>query len=376
MNEIPHSESVRLTLLRELAKSAADIGVQVPRFSTISNRQLPSAVRPFDILDWVESSLSHIRAQTEQVSGEGLITRACPIDEGVRPDLSFAGVYQTYHPYRYIPRERQIRDGLHCVLEGRFSAYADYYYSRHNIRGSRVVDLMFMEIVDGACMCGTAYVHSGRCLLHYYDTPLSHYQRDPIIVAALPHTRLSAFHNRLVRSFVGAERLLGAPLDIEFIVDRNLQIHVVQARPISARHLGNWSRIEEPVWERATETRQSSTVINTVGRCEGRVVDLRNAALHLSYFEDTTCDVYLVRHTPSPSGVDALALLRFANAHNLSGLSLLVHHDRVIRSDHLMYIMAEDPGVAFVASIVDLDTDRGGDVVRIESDGFDIRLTP
>jgi hypothetical protein len=232
---------------------------------------------------------------------------------------------------------------------------------------------MFSQAVDDAVMFGTAYVDGNHCLAHYYDTPLSVYLSDPVRLAARRGTKPPGFDAKIIETAFGIHDVLKTPVDIEFIVCINEQIAVSQVRPISAPHLENWSMLQEDVWDRMIDSGPPTTMVNSIGMRQAKIIDLRQRQATLEDFEKLEENIYLISYGEK-HGTSIPAFLAFINAHSLYELSVIVDHGFSIRDSHCQYILIEDPGVDFVANCTTSALPFSDGPCSLESDGFNLHF--
>lgn len=357
-------------MLRRVSAEAGPLNIRVPEFHILRCSDIPPQSSAEGVEEWAESARADLLSRTRGLPSDRIFVRAQPLDERSRPELSFAGVYQSYSPLRRTARERNLVGGVVKVLRGRYGDYSDYYYSRHEIRSDRPVDIMFSSMVEDTTLFGTAYVYHDKCLLEYFDTPLSIFLHDPARICARRDSALGGFEAKLVGSMFGVADVVGVPADIEFIADRKEEIFVSQVRPISRAHLRNWGRVADATWRRALGSAPPSNVVNSVGAVEGKVIDLREREPDSRDFDEVSGRIYVVSHHDAPRGTTSFAFLQFIARHGLGGLALMVDHGRARRNDHLQYIMFEDPGISFLVNAADVPRDVDGRRLSLTSDGF------
>jgi hypothetical protein len=357
-------------MLRRVLAEADSLRLRVPDFHILQHSDIPPQLSVKEVQEWAALMRTDLLLRTSALPSDRIFVRAQPLDEGAYTKLSFAGVYQSYSPLRRKAREQNLIDGVVKVLLGRYSDYSNYYYSRHEILSSRPVDLMFSSMVEDTALFGTAYVYHDKCLLEYFDTPLSIFLQDPARICAHRNSALSGFEAKLVGTMFGVAAVLDVPVDIEFLANRKEEIFVSQVRPIAQSHLRNWERVASATWRQALDTTPPSNVINSVGTIEGKVVDLREREPNLRDFDEVRGRIYVVSHLDALRGTTSLALLQFIARHSLDGLALLVDHGKARRNDHLQYIMFEDPGISFLVNAVNAPREIDGRRLSLTSDGF------
>lgn len=367
--------SLRRHLLAQTSPLLPDLGLKAPVHFHIDWRQAESAGNgDTDIF-------RNICAEAGALGLEGrLFAQACPHDEGLRPDLSFAGCYRTYHPRRELSTVQNIAAGIGHVLAGRRNRHADIYYRRHSIRSERRIDVKFAGVVDRLLLIGTAYIYGNRGLIQYFDSYLSLYINDPVRRCASDRCgsdSSSQFDRRLSTALMALGQTLDSPLDIEFVVTAEGEIFVTQVRLISAAHLAAWDNVEDATWKRVEARGPSTVALNSVGRFSGQPVDLRRRA---PTDEDARISepVFVVNHgvaSDAASGTSALAFLDWASTVESSSFGLVIDHGSNRRNDHLDYILMEDPQARFVVGLTALPSQLDAERIRIDSDGFDAKLS-
>jgi len=364
--------SLRRRLLSDLAPELQKLGLSAPArlhfdWSCISAASTGNREELNEIIT---------EAKRNTLLGNRLFAQACPHDEGLRPDLSFAGAFRTYHPRRRLSQAENIADGLSYVISGRHNRYADIYYRRHHIFGERAVDIKFANYIDRIIAIGTAYVYGDRCLLQYFDSYLSLYVNDAVRIYADRATltrEARSWENRLPRAFLGVGEMLNIPVDIEFVITAEDVVHVTQVRPISPPHLRLWETVEDEVWARVRRSGPPSITLNSIGRFEGPLVDLRH---RMPTDKDALSpgSIYVIWHQEAgPTGTGALSFLEWAGTQNPFGFGLIVDHGESRRNDHLDYILTEDPEAVFVASATALPAAFDTPGLTLESDGFELQ---
>jgi len=367
--------SVRLELLLEAQRLSKELGFSVPRLVIIPPGRFPENIHYPELTHLAESFRSELMHLTRDFIEERVFVRSAPFDEALRPDLSFAGVYKSYAPKRYTPKDIHLVNGLMEVLAGRFNPYADYYYERHQIRAKREIGVQFMELVPRYLLRGTAYVFDGRLLTEFYDSQLSVQLEDPVRLAVTQASKSRCGYEEMANVFFTLSSALERGLDVEYLVDVAGQVHVVQVRPLSAVHLRNWKLLWSQVFETYTLSTPPAVVLNSIGNKEGVMVDLRGRKLCPEDFSGGIAEkIFLIHHHSSTSGTSSFEFLKYLNDHQIQGVSLIVIHGTWRVLDHLQYALVEDPGISFVIQTTLPETIQDfcdGQQVRLTSDGFE-----
>lgn len=367
--------SMRRQFLNAAAPHLAQFGLRTPARFEIDWKTIAP------VANGDESATARV---LEVVAGAGLseprlFVQACPHDEGMRRDLSFAGVFKTYHPRRGLTQAANVAKGICYVLAGRRSAYADTYYARHRLDGPRAIDVKLSSFVDGILTIGTAYVHGSRCLLQYFDSYLSLYINDPVRLLAMdgdPASQATTdLAQKLVHGLFSLSNELATSLDVEFVATASGDVVVTQVRPIPPSHCRAWDTVLEGTWARLKRDGVPSIVPGSAGHWQGEAVDLRGR-------EPTSRDarlskpIFVVRHQAAGErGMSTLPFLAWAQKEGVTSFGLLVDHGTARRNDHLDYILLEDPQAAFVVSVTNLPARLDAEPLRIDSDGFSPTLT-
>lgn len=300
------------------------------------------------------------------LGGTPIIVRPSPMDESLRPELSFAGAYKGYMPLQPKSREDHLITGTAAMLAGRFTPYGNTYYRRHEIPGDRSVGAIYMEPFmelgkDVPLFYGTAYIAGDHIRNEYNVAPIpGKPQRSARLMVERDgqrwheHSDQSAedahnFTERMDYALKGLQEHFGMPLDVEYLVDPKGDLYVVQIRPISARHLANWNNLQ-PTDEAAISHR--SAVINSVGTIAGTVVDLRAGVTQVD-IDKLPGNITVINHEAHEGGIDSQTLFRLAAQHDLKDLQVVVDHGDSRLRDHLQYALGEDPGVTFLAQTTD-----------------------
>jgi hypothetical protein len=368
-----HSEEgcIRLSMLRRLLDAKRDLEICTPDFCIVPPGEVARLSDP-DLLDsqWNRDLL----AAAACLPSDRIFARSQPLDESLLPGFSFAGVYQSYAPRRATPRLENLLRGFRKVLAGRYNRQADYYYSRHSLVSDRPVAMMFSNMVDDVVCFGTAYVLVDKCLLGYFDTPASIFLSDPVRVAARRGQIRRGRSGVIVDLMFRISDVFDTAIDVEFLIDRRDCIFISQVRPMSRRHVCNWSRVDESAWDEVCASTPPSNTVNTRGAVEGTVLDLRKTVLNASHAACGDGRIYLVSHRDSGRGTSSLDLLEFVDRHTLHDLAVLVDHGESRQDDHLQYLMHEDPGIAFLAHTTDVPDSIDGAGCLVNSDGFHVKF--
>lgn len=362
--------SIRLEMLKQLSMAAKLIDFRIPKYCIIPHREIVPLCQAQESEGRTASLEQYLLDSTRSLASDEIFARAQPLDESLFPNLSFAGVYQSYVPRKKTPRAENLVRGFDKVLSGRYSAYSEYYYSRHNIKSNRPVDVMFSTMVDDVMCFGTAYVIEDRCLIEYFDTPISIFLCDPVRIAAEREQGYIGVSGKLIRTVFAVNEIMNVALDIEFLVDRREQVFVSQVRPISPPHIDNWKSVTEQTWDEIRADGPPSNVINTLGTIEGMAVDLRRRKPSIWDFAQAGKKIYIISHRDVAPGTSSLEILQFLNQNNLSNIALVVDHGDARMDDHLQYIMYEDPGIVFLVHSTGVPKEIDGEWWRITSDGF------
>lgn len=363
---------VRLRMLSQLAAVKDELQIGIPDFCVISHSEIVrmAAGQPNAESQVVEN----LTAATAGLQSDRLFARAQPLDESTFPGHSFAGIYKSYVPRRATPRIKNLTDGLATVLAGRYNRHANYYYSRHGMESARPVDVMFSSIVENTVGFGTAYVNGDKCLLTYFDSPVSIFLEDPVRLAARRGSAIGP-GTPLCNLMFRISELWDLPIDIEFLIDGRCQVFISQVRPMPGIHSRNWRMVREECWDEICQGVTPSNVVNTVGTMKGIVVDLRKRMISATDLNESyrRNRIYVISHYDSTPATSSLDMLEFINRYKLTGVALIVDHGKSRRDDHLQYLMHEDPGIDFLVHTAEKIELRDGSESIVVSDGFYIR---
>jgi hypothetical protein len=364
--------SVRASLLDAAIPSLAALDAVTPDRCIVSTPDCELDLPGPEVRALAEAIADDLLLAADALPDERLFARAAPHDESVARHLSFAGVYRSYRPLRDRPRSEYLIDGLVAVMLGRRNRVAEYYYERHGLRTGRAVDVMYTAFVPTMAMHGTGYSCQGRVLVTYCDTPLATYLDDPRRCAAFASAPPTGLDGRLVRCLAGLEDVLGVSVDVEFVITRDEQIFVTQVRPLSPVHVDHWSRLADETWLRATKTGPPSNTVNSVGAREGVLVDLR--CRPPSPDDGEPGRVLVISHRDGDAATSTLALLEHALRSGWRDLAVVVDHGSRRHDDHLQYLMAEDPAVAWVGHTTNLSDRLPDGPVLVRGDGFTVEI--
>ena len=343
---------------------------------------------------YAEKVAPHINEISELltgIEGEPIIVRPSPLDDNLRPDLSFAGAYKGYMPLEEKTREEHILWGTASMLAGRHTEYADYYNYRHSIHGRRQTAAIYMQPFfelgkDIPVFYGTGYIAGGHIRNEYHVLPdPNEQQRDPKLTVIRNGQVTEGcddqsiekeydFTPRVSHLLKGLQENFGRSLDVEYIVDPKGDLYVVQMRNISNKHLTNWGRVKDTP---EPQTDYRSAIVNTVGEISGEVIDLRQDENDDRLEQSPKGIVVINYESDGVTGTDAADFLKRITAKDLHSLNVVVDHGRSRLRDHLQYAMVEDPGIDFIVQTHDpeiTETLVDGERVTISSDGVILRI--
>jgi hypothetical protein len=338
--------SIRLHILDTLKKRIKDFCFLIPDYYVINHSEIPQNFNDLEIVKWAKDNVNQLIDNKFFSNTNQIFVRPCPLDESKYKHLSFAGVYESYKPYKQKNTKENVIDGIIKVMSGRNNEFSKYYYTKHTLSENKKVSLMFSNALENACMFGTAYVFKGKCLIEYFDTPLSIFRNDPIRIVADSNSNLVGINKKVRDNIIEVENFIGVPLDIEFLIDRNEKLYISEVRPISKVHLKNWKAITSNTWESYVNTVPPSNVLNSIGTWSGRIVDLRRRMCNAEDFDDTENKIYLINHSSiNQKGTTTLFLLNILTKYNGKNINLIIDHGNRRKNDHLQYITFEDPSL-------------------------------
>ena len=133
-----------------------------------------------------------------------------------------------------------------------------------------------MGLVERPMVHGTGYVYQDKILTEFYDSVLAVQMHDPVVLAITEETKSSCGQERLADVLFGLARAFTVALDIEYLVDTQGQIYIVQIRPISQAHLRHWNQLSPIVFQDYASRTPPAVVLNSIGNFQGVAVDLRH----------------------------------------------------------------------------------------------------
>ena len=299
-----------------------------------------------------------------------VIIRCAPVTDLAHSHLSFAGTYPSFVPKPFPQDNESVDEAVASVIAGKHTRYADYYHQRHAIP-DRNLGVLAMVLVTGPAIHGTAYsfAHNVRSE-HVFDPSLGEDQFGAYHLVNDKYGETGTvdsddfcssinFSERLTSLMRSLEDGFGHAVDVEYLVDKEGIIHVVQIRDMSAVHKNNWKRYysqsAEDIW--ATPIAERRAIINSVGRFVGHTVKyVVNKPPSLG-----SGRIQFVKHEDMAQYLEGL---NSDTVHSVGQLVIL-HGDERIR-DHLQYAALEDP------SIQDLAHTDTGDGITDDMESIDV----
>lgn len=318
------------------------------------------------------------------------ICRPCPVDEIFCPDLSFAGIFPTYIPDQKMDFETNVQRGVKKVLDSN-EPNTEYYYDRHSSTipsQTKERHVILMELIHNPTIHGTAYV--------YQDTIRSHYAIKPkwftgetnlqcMSLCTDPTESISFAPNadKNYGLFVASKirhplktifDMTKTPADIEYLIDSDQRLWIVQARLISHAHLLLYQQMRGSNLQESNNV-DDSALLNSCGTIRGRIYDMRNIhpyEIDGNRLKDMETILLICHRQP---GLFSTKDLLNAIAREKISVRVLIDHQGKRGSDHLQYLVAEDPGVIFSfqsGNYESLGLADGAQVV-LDSDGVHIK---
>lgn len=288
-----------------------------------------------------------------------VIVRCAPVVDATHSHLSFAGTYPSFVPKPFPQSLETVAMAASSVIAGKHTRYANYYHHRHNIAARRM-GVLVMELVTAPAIHGTAYSfeHNVRSE-HVFDPSLGddqygacHFVKDKFGNTGSAEsddfcTEIN-FSERLTSLMRKLESGFRHSVDVEYLVDKNGVIHVVQIRDMSLDHKINWRKYYSQSSSdiEATPHADRRAIINSVGIVLGRIAEYR---------EDS-------RPTLMPNSIQVISnsmttsYLEQLDSQSISsaGELIVVHGEDRIR-DHLQYATLEDPSIRSLFHTVNSD---------------------
>jgi hypothetical protein len=287
---------------------------------------------------------SAVKAAVEPMLEQySVMTRCSPLAEARHGDVSFAGTYPSFIPKPFPQTIDAVCRGVGAVLAGQHTDYAQYYQNRHMIpMEDRGLGVLLMRLVQNPAIHGTGYAFQSNVRAEYvFDPSLD--QEQYAIQRNVNHLTNDKFGRsnedpngfcndidfdvRVTKLLTTLENHFSMPVDVEFLVDSEGSINVVQIRKMSKKHRDNWSNYYRQSHHDIDTSAPRRAIINSVGLLPD------NKEITTIQHEDTFTTL-----TSLSASQDAVQLL-------------IVHNDDRTR-DHLQYAVLEDPYVqaAFHAS--------------------------
>lgn len=273
----------RITRLKLLQEMSTNMDFYVPAFLFLSHEEATEE-RAGDIAKFVGTSLNG-----------SPICRPCPVDEIFSPGLSFAGIFPTYIPNQKLDLDTNIRKGVKKVCEDDLTGI-DYYYNTHRediLLSTKERHLIMMELIRNPIIHGTAYVYSdlirscysvkpksftGEINLHVLSFKPDSTERINLSVNA--DREIGDFVvSRIMRPLTSILTVSKVPIDIEYLIDGDQKLWVVQARPISDAHLRLYQQVNSLNQQQLTNVNDSA-LFNSCGSITGKIYDMRNLGLY------------------------------------------------------------------------------------------------
>lgn len=291
-----------------------------------------------------------------------VIIRCAPLVSSAYSHLSFAGTFPSFVPKPFPQSPEAVDTAVASVLAGKHTRFADYYHSRHGIPERRL-GVLAMKLVSGPAIHGTVYSmnHNVRSE-HVFDPSLGedqygafHFVRDRFGDTGSAETDEFCmsinFAERLTNLTREFEDLFGHAIDMEYLVDKEGILHVVQIRDMAQDHKSNWIKYYGQSHEDIAATSQAErrAIINSVGRFMGQAIEYSPDAPILTQYPD----IQIVGHE---FVCDFLERLEEKSIE--SNMDVIVRHGNDRIRDHLQYAALEDPAVATLAHI-----EEGDDVI-------------
>lgn len=284
-----------------------------------------------------------------------VIIRCAPIVPNERAHLSFAGTYPSFVPKPFPQSMESVDIAVASVLAGKHTRYAEYYHRRHEIPARRL-GVLAMELVNNPAIHGTVYSmdHNVRSE-HVFDPSLGeeqfgayHFAKDKFgDTGSADSDEFCSeinFVGRLTDITRKLEDSFGHAIDMEYLVDKEGTIHIVQIRGMSRDHISNWKKYytQSPQDIAITPDVERRAIINSVGKFQGQAVTYNNER-PLRIADN---GIQLIDHELSCNFLERL------NKESFSAKSdVIISHGADRIRDHLQYAILEDPAVSNLAHI-------------------------
>lgn len=288
--------------------------------------------------------LSSIKAAAEpMLERYSVMTRCSPLAEGRHADISFAGTYPSFIPKPFPQTVDAVCRGVGAVLAGLHTDYAQYYHDRHMIPSDdRKLGVLLMRLVQNPAIHGTGYAFQSNVRAEYVFDPsldkdqyaiqrnVNHLTNDKF---GRSNEDANGFCNeinfdaRVTKLLTTLENHFSMPVDVEFLVDAEGSINVVQIRKMSKKHRDNWSDYYRQSYDDIDTSTPRRAIINSVGP----LPDVNG--------------IRTIQHSDTFTTLNSLSASQDA-------APLFIVHDEDRTRDHLQYSVLEDPYVlaAFHAS--------------------------
>lgn len=308
----------------------------------------------------IDNQCELILSKTLDISSNRLFMHMCPHDEKLNPGYSFAGIYNSYKPLNCKAKAENIYSGLKKMSKNKVSQYADYYYGRNHLKRTEKVDLLISSEIENACGSGTVYVSDDFYVGQYYLSPRSYYKRESIKFSSISVN--SSMEMRICKMARDLYKIVGVPLDVEFVITLYGKIYVSEVRQISYSHLRHWGTFLRTTRECVNVP---SCIVNSVGSIEGKVVCVDRGLKWQRYLEDTLDVIFVVNYKD-----DVLRLfLHEMWKKSVRNIKLIINYNDYIIDNHEQYMCYEDSGISFITKTID-EKFADGNKIRVTSDGW------
>jgi len=370
--------SSRVTRLKLLQEISANEDFSVPAFLFFSHEATK-----------VES-VSNLAKMANDHLNDAPICRPCPVDEIFSLGLSFAGIFPTYIPNHQLSFHVNVQAGVEKVFNDN-GRDIDYYYNVHRANIPSVTKerhLIMMELIHNLIIHGTAYVYPDIIRTCYAVRPKGLTGETNLQVLSLgfdPTDTINSSANtdrdigysvasKIRRPLNAILDVSETPIDIEYLIDSDQKLWIVQARPISDAHLRLYQQVKS-LNQKNLNNVNDSALFNSCGEIKGEVYDMRNlrpCEVDRNRFIDKGA-ILLICHQQH-GFFSTKDLLKKVELEKISA-RILIDHQNVRGSDHLQYLVAEDPNIAFSfqsGSYENLEL-IDGDMVFLISDGVHLK---
>ena len=301
---------------------------------------------------------------SRELGNNRVFVHPCPLDEAENPGYSFAGIYKSYKPYRCLSTKENIEKAVWQIRYDRFSFYTDFYYQKNALSGSRKIDLFVSCENEGICGYGTGYVDSEKCLVQYYDSPLSIYRKEPKKIYGSIVDIVSgndSLHKKLVLALYSVQEQINGIVDIEFVFDRKLNVIINEVRKLSKAHMVNWVKSNNcAAW---TYGSAASCILNTVGEIKKRVRTWKRQEFNGEEF-DLENDVLFVCYESDKQLFEMQKQLS-----DFKQVSLIISYPYHIIDSHFSYVLNEYDTFDFVLRCT-RQMLFDGQIIKIKSNGL------